>query len=409
MKLPLSIALTQLKERKKQTFVVTIGVSLGVAIFIFLSCYVRGVNEYLTELSLEQLPDIHLFDDNTHPLKQERKQNISIVGHETKSKKHQGIMNAKVLISRIKSLPEVDKVSGSTKISVIFNIKGQKKQGVAFGINPFDEVPMYNLKSKTLHGDIYSIAELPNGLALGEKLAEMLGVSYKDKILMSNIDGKELTMKVVAIIKTGIPDLDKNICYIGTNSVIKLSDKPLGFISDINIKLLDRSNSHAVLEKLTRNFGCYGVTYVEENPILFEGRQLQNIVFFCISIGILLVAGFGIFNTLNMMIYEKMKDISIMKAVGFSDNDIKLIFIYQSSIIGFSGSLIGVFLGWLFSYVMSSLPYKSDFLSIESLPMYFNLMYYFIAFLFGMLSTFLAGYLPARKASKLDPITIFRG
>ncbi len=111
-----------------------------------------------------------------------------------------------------------------------------------------------------------------------------------------------------------------------------------------------------------------------------------------------------------MMIYEKMKDISIIKAMSFSDKDVQIIFMTQAIVIGLIGGLTGILLGFLLSYGTSLLPYESDvFVSIDHLPMNFSPVYYLLGLMFTLLTTSLAGYLPSRKASKLDPITILRG
>ncbi|MDR2968475.1 MAG: FtsX-like permease family protein, partial [Tannerellaceae bacterium] len=157
-------------------------------------------------------------------------------------------------------------------------------------------------------------------------------------------------------------------------------------------------------------YACKSSDCFRDNPFLFEGEQLNDIVFRCIAASILLVAGFGIFNILNMMIYEKMKDISIIKAMGFTDSDVRLIFMMQALTIGFSGAVAGLLSGFLLSWAITFLPFESDlFVSMEHMPMCYDILYYILGLCFGLLTTAVAGYLPSRKASRLDPVTILRG
>ncbi len=136
-------------------------------------------------------------------------------------------------------------------------------------------------------------------------------------------------------------------------------------------------------------------------------REYDVIIFRFISVSILLVAGFGIFNILNMMIFEKMKDISIIKAIGFSDSDVRMIFMIQSMTIGIVGAIGGLLLGLLLSWIATLLPFDSDV--ADRIPMTFNGLYYILGLMFGMLTTALAGYLPSLKAARLNPVTILRG
>ena len=140
------------------------------------------------------------------------------------------------------------------------------------------------------------------------------------------------------------------------------------------------------------------------------GTKIRNMISYAVSITLLIVAGFGIYNILNMFIYEKMNDIAILKATGFSGRDVKLIFLSQAMLIGIFGGLIGLVLGFLGSYAISTAPFETDALpTIKKMPVNFDPMFYVIGTIFAIISTFFAGYLPARKAQKIDPVDIIRG
>jgi lipoprotein-releasing system permease protein len=129
-----------------------------------------------------------------------------------------------------------------------------------------------------------------------------------------------------------------------------------------------------------------------------------------VSFTLLVVAGFGIYNIMNMVITNKLKDIAILKAQGFTGADIIQIFLSQSLIIGIAGGLLGLLLGFLLSFGMSRVPFPEDgYVSIKFFPVLFESKYYFFGMLFGILTTFLAGMLPALKAAKIDPVAILRG
>ncbi|MBY0424796.1 MAG: FtsX-like permease family protein, partial [Cytophagales bacterium] len=113
---------------------------------------------------------------------------------------------------------------------------------------------------------------------------------------------------------------------------------------------------------------------------------------------------------MNMTIYDKMKDIAILKATGFAGRDIRNIFIIQSLTIGFFGGLAGLLIGFLLSLALGQVPFDSGgFLSIDHYPINYDPRFYMIGMGFGMVTTFLAGYFPSRKASKVDPVSILRG
>ena len=111
-----------------------------------------------------------------------------------------------------------------------------------------------------------------------------------------------------------------------------------------------------------------------------------------------------------MLIYEKMKDIAILKATGFSGKDVQYIFMAQAILIGILGGLLGLLIGFGLSHLIDNTPFETDALpTITTYPVNYNATYYFIGIGFALLSTFVAGYLPSNRAKKIDPVKIIRG
>ena len=137
--------------------------------------------------------------------------------------------------------------------------------------------------------------------------------------------------------------------------------------------------------------------------------MIRDTLTWVVSITLLTVAGFGIYNIMNMVISSKMKDIAILKAQGFSGKDILTIFLSQSLVIGLLGAVLGLGLGYVLSYGMSRVPFpQGEITSLKYFPVIFDTRYYLLGAGFGILTTFVAGVLPARKAGRVDPVAILR-
>ena len=110
---------------------------------------------------------------------------------------------------------------------------------------------------------------------------------------------------------------------------------------------------------------------------------------------------------MNMTINQKIREIAILKAMGFSGGDVTQIFLTEAIIIGVVGGTVGLLLGYGIARYVNSIPFEVA--GMHTLPMAYIPKSYFQAFMFGIITTFIAGYLPAHKASKIDPVTIIRG
>jgi lipoprotein-releasing system permease protein len=163
-------------------------------------------------------------------------------------------------------------------------------------------------------------------------------------------------------------------------------------------------------KEIEAQFNVSAIDIKTANAQFDTGTSIRNLITYAVSITLLVVAGFGIYNILNMLIYEKMNDIAILKATGFSGRDVQWIFLSQAFIIGLIGGILGLLLGFVVSVMIDNTPFVTDALpTITTYPIDYNPMYYIIGIVFALSSTFFAGYLPAKKAKNIDPVDIIRG
>jgi ABC-type antimicrobial peptide transport system permease subunit len=125
----------------------------------------------------------------------------------------------------------------------------------------------------------------------------------------------------------------------------------------------------------------------------------------------LLVASFGIANTMIMSILERTREIGIMKAIGAEDREIKLIFFVEAAVLGFIGGVIGVLMATGLTILANSLAYRfalkpqgASFINFFALPPWLWLG----AILFAILVAIVAALYPASRAAKIDPVKALR-
>ena len=125
----------------------------------------------------------------------------------------------------------------------------------------------------------------------------------------------------------------------------------------------------------------------------------------------LLVASFGIANTMIMSILERTREIGIMKAIGAEDREIKLIFFVEAAVIGVFGGVIGVLVAWGIDGIANRLAYRfilkpqgASFVDFFSLPPYLSIG----AILFALIVSIVAALYPAARAARIDPVRALR-
>jgi lipoprotein-releasing system permease protein len=247
-------------------------------------------------------------------------------------------------------------------------------------------------------------------IIMGRGLAAKVNVKVGDRVSVTTPEGYNLVLKIAGIFSYGISSLDDTKSYATLATVQKVLQRDPAYITDLNIKLKDMQSARAFGEQLKKQLpDVFMEDWEEANASILAGEKIRSIMTGVVSFTLLLVAGFGIYNIMNMNIINKMKDIAILKATGFQGSDITAIFLFQSVIIGILGGLLGLLVGFLFSYLLSITPFPAGtFFRISTFPVNFDPLHYTLGVLFGFLTTLFAGYFPSKKASKVDPVKIIR-
>jgi len=123
---------------------------------------------------------------------------------------------------------------------------------------------------------------------------------------------------------------------------------------------------------------------------------------------ILLVASFGIYTVVSNSVVDKRKDIAILRSIGFSEKDLKRIFVLEGLVLAIIGVLVGWLLGLLLMQVLGSIPFPIEGRT-EFLPLDRRLRQFAIAGGASLVCAAIAAWLPARKAARSDPVDILRG
>lgn len=152
-----------------------------------------------------------------------------------------------------------------------------------------------------------------------------MALDIGDRIQISTIHGEIFPLKIVALYQSGIADIDAIQSFANLKTVQRILGKASNYVTDINVKLVHIDNALPLAKKIEQQFNLKAVDINTANAQFETGTTIRNLITYAVSFTLLIVAGFGIYNILNMLIYEKMNDIAILKATGFSGKDVQLI------------------------------------------------------------------------------------
>lgn len=415
-RLILSIARNHLLTKMKSTVTASLGVTFGIGAYITLVSFMTGLNQLLDDLILNQTPHIHLYNE-VQPSKEQpidRYPGVSGDLVQIRSMKPKSgqlkIHNALPILDYLKADPRVLGASPQLRAQLFYLSGPIDLGGVLLGVDILEEERLSSLGDYLISGGARELAQSDNGIIMGIGLAEKMSLKKGDRVQVSTPGGEAFPLKIVGFYQSGIADIDNTQSFANLETVQRIMGKPSNYITDINIKLHQIAQAAPMARELERQFGIRARDIVEANAQFETGTNIRNLITYAVSITLLVVAGFGIYNILNMLIYEKMNDIAILKATGFSGGDVQLIFMSQALLIGLIGGMLGLLLGFGLSQVIDSLPFETDALpTITTYPVNHNPGYYVIGISFALVSTFFAGYLPASRARKIDPVEIIRG
>lgn len=402
------IALTHLLTRKKQTMIAALGVTVGIGIFIFMISLVVGFNRYSDESLFKAAPHLRIYQDDilSKPLIAENKMGYTAVIVNPKiANVSNTLINPEKIISDLKKQEDIVTIAPQVSVNLFYNNGTSQINGVASGVNIVEANAMFDIQSTMLAGDVRNLLATPNGILIGVGIAKKLNLQLYDNINVTSSIGVVKVMKVEGIFKTSNSNIDLTKSYLSLAMSQQLLHQSSSYVTDILVNIKDPNKAPEYAKQL-KNLTIYKVEdWQTANEQTMASKKTREVMFGAISLAILLVAAFGIYNIINMTIKEKLNDIAILKATGFSGKDVINIFLKESLIMGIIGTSIGLIMASGLIKFVSGIYIGGD---REYFPIGFELPIFIMGFILGLLITLVAGYIPAVGAAKIDPIEIFR-
>ena len=406
MNINTDIARTYLFSGKKMTAVAVLGVLLGMSIYIFMNSLLVGFDKASDENIFKNTPHIRLYNDDVIS-----KNLVSdtaaeyLVSNPKVVPKVNTIINPNGIAEMVQQQKEVTVVTAQVNTSVFYNNGKTQVSGLSIGIKPDEADMMYSITSSMVEGKFETLKSDPNGIVIGIGIAEKMNLVLGDNINLTSQKGVTKNLRVAGIFRSFNSTADDTKSYVNLYTAQQLLKENNVYVTDISVNVKDPYQAAAVAEKLSQLTGYKSEDWKESNESLMALSKMRFIMINFVSTAIMLIAGFGIYNILNMTVSQKINDIAILKAIGFKGKDVIRIFVTQALSIGLIGVVGGMLMALLMITLLKKVYIGGD---IGYFPVDYELQKFIQGIVMGLVITFFAGYIPARKAAKVDPVSIFR-
>jgi len=413
MKAVLFLALKFFIERRRQSFIATLGVMIGTAAYIVMSSMVNGFQKYFLEEALNINGHVKVFVEAREKGEEFLKKffpeiNFKILGEKPEETKDK-ISNYRKILRKYSKDKNVVGITIHLVGNGVVSYGVKEKTATLVGIIPSLEEKTLKVSKYLERGNLKELEKNKDYIIIGVKLAQELGIKETGKKVILYAPGGEVyRLKVIDFLNTGITEIDKSRIYL---HIKKLQDilQRQGEVNEIVLKLKDPDIAPLYAVKLSKETGYKAESWQESFKNFLSIFKIQKIITRSVVFSILLVSGFGIFNIIMMTVMEKRREIAILKAMGYEKSDLILIFTLQGLIIGVIGGILGNILAYGMLEWLETVKIEVEgIIRAKGFILDRSFFYHIFGFLFALLTSYLASFYPAYKASKFHPVEVFR-
>lgn len=414
----LRIAWVHLRERKRQTTLTVLGVAVGSAMLVTTIAVAGGMSRNVVNKIIDIAPHVIVSADRVEPLVPDNligigKNLFGFVEKNVTDREKETIKNYPDVVGRIRQLEDVEVVSPYVISNLIARNKSRFTSCVARGVIPEREADIASLSSKLVEPEaLRELSYTPNGILVGNLLAEELDVSYHSRLVLISQAGEEFPVTIVGRFSTGFNAKDKQEAYINLALAQRIEEMAANAVTAIGLKTADVGKAGDVAERVEQQTGYESESWDETNKNVIDFYNRNGTITLVLVGFVFIVAGLGVSSVMTTVVLQKIKDIAIMRSMGIQRRSITGIFMAEGFIIGLLGVSFGCPMGHFITGLVGSIRFEannagvlqSDRISVLETP-----ESYVIVVIFGIVISVISAFGPARRAAGYVPVKILRG
>lgn len=402
----------QLITRKKQTLLILLGISFGTLLFVFISGVQLGTRQYISEQLLNNTAHVliqgaekKVVADEVRDAFYGKDQLVKWVRPPAGLREESRLENYSGWFQFLSRDPRVLDFAPRLSNHVIIS-SGKFSTAVnLIGTIPDKQARISSVENYMKEGK-FSYLIGGNKIVIGSGVAEDLGIQVGQYINVTAGKGSR-AFKVVGIFHFGNKQVDRAMAFAALSDVQVLTRKS-GEVNEIAVALYNIDEAAEVANEWKLLTKDKVEDWKSANQQFMEMIRVQDFTRYFITVAVLLVASFGIYNVLTIMINQKRKEIAILRAIGYEPKRILQLILYQGLVLGISGGILGLILGFFLCIWVGSIEFSFELGGSHNLIISYDISIYVTAFIAAIISSLVASVIPAHAASRMTPIDIIR-
>ncbi|MCC7275238.1 MAG: metal-dependent hydrolase, partial [Alphaproteobacteria bacterium] len=390
-----------------------LGIALGAGFFIAIAALLQGFQHDFVAKLIDVAPHVLVKDEYrtpaAQPLEREGAEGLAVVAGVRPRPPARGIKNFAETLAALADEPGAY-AAPVMRAPVILRYGTTSEPVTLLGIEPDLHRRVSNLDRDLAFGSLADLAATADGLILGEGVARRLAAGPRDAVMVRGTAGNEIALKVVGIFHTGVPQLDESQGYVLLKRAQTLEGRP-NVVNQIHVRLDDNARAIALAERLERDHGFRAEPWQETHSSVLGLFGILNAVTFTALGGLFMMSGTAVYNMVSTVTMEKVRDIAILRSLGFPARFVIAIFLVEGLILGMLGAELGCLLGHGAVSLLAEVPVEIHGPIIQSnrFLLYDWIGHYGIAATAAVGTACLGALLPARRAARADPLVVLRG